>query len=499
MLILFAFSCIFELSIWNTYIWRLRKIVSVISIIILSIASLILFIRFKDIYFAVLLLISLYRIVNLLRIVIGRTSADYLYNIARKTAIHLIFYQIIVISIYYLDLKVKASGNIWIFILIIFNTALILLLLLTSIRNFKSTKPKIIKASFVLNDLPSLSVCIPARNETSDLEECIESLLTSSYKKLEILVLDDCSQNKQTPEIIKRYAQDGVRFIGGEIPPENWTAKTFAYEQLLTQASGELILFCGVDTRFQSNSLTLMVETLIESKKSMISFLPVNKMPFKKEFLSLFYQPNRYFWELALPRKFLNRPPFLSTAWLVKKELLAKNGGFKSVMKSLSPESYFAKKSAKINDGYSFIRSSTYFGLLSQKSYVEQASTALRTRYPQMHRRPELVFIQSLIELTIIGLPILFLIVAIKNNQILLLLLALFNILNLLSLFVDYVTLTYNKFIFISLFLMPLALIVDIFLLNYSMYKYEFSEVIWKGRNVCLPVMRIDPKNTSLS
>jgi hypothetical protein len=35
-----------------------------------------------------------------------------------------------------------------------------------------------------------------------------------------------------------------------------------------------------------------------------------------------------------------------------------------------------------------------------------------------------------------------------------------------------------------SLILFPIAIIFDIVLLNYSMWKYEFSEVDWKGRRV---------------
>jgi len=33
----------------------------------------------------------------------------------------------------------------------------------------------------------------------------------------------------------------------------------------------------------------------------------------------------------------------------------------------------------------------------------------------------------------------------------------------------------------------------DLFLINYSMWKYEFSDVDWKGRNVCIPVMHVVP------
>jgi hypothetical protein len=37
----------------------------------------------------------------------------------------------------------------------------------------------------------------------------------------------------------------------------------------------------------------------------------------------------------------------------------------------------------------------------------------------------------------------------------------------------------------------PIMVAVEIVLGLLSMFKYEFSEVDWKGRNICLPVMHI--------
>jgi hypothetical protein len=51
------------------------------------------------------------------------------------------------------------------------------------------------------------------------------------------------------------------------------------------------------------------------------------------------------------------------------------------------------------------------------------------------------------------------------------------------------VELTYRRFLWRGLWTLPLVAIFDIGLLNYSMWQYEFREVIWKGRNVCTPVM----------
>jgi multisubunit Na+/H+ antiporter MnhB subunit len=37
----------------------------------------------------------------------------------------------------------------------------------------------------------------------------------------------------------------------------------------------------------------------------------------------------------------------------------------------------------------------------------------------------------------------------------------------------------------------PFAVIVDLFLLHLSMFRYEFGSVEWKGRNICIPVMHV--------
>jgi hypothetical protein len=37
----------------------------------------------------------------------------------------------------------------------------------------------------------------------------------------------------------------------------------------------------------------------------------------------------------------------------------------------------------------------------------------------------------------------------------------------------------------------PFMILTDIWMLHYSMWKYEFSEVDWKGRNICVPAMHV--------
>ncbi|HUA13380.1 MAG TPA: glycosyltransferase family A protein [Candidatus Sulfotelmatobacter sp.] len=480
-----------ELSMWLRPFWRLRKLVSYFIIAASLILSLLLLKESFTLLSVIVPIITCYRCFNLLRLIKGRTSSDYLYGVSLKSSLTLNAALLLSIGIYFLNLKLNIDDGHWLAMAITLESLLLLVLLFSTLRHIKTTNFVTPKLSYESRHLPTISVLIPARNETVDLEQCLTTLVASDYPKLEIIVLDDCSQQKQTPQIIKSYAHSGVRFIAGKEPPEYWAAKNWAYQQLLMESSGDYLLFCGVDTRFSPETISLALKALLERKKTMVSFMPLNSPPSTNKSLSLVFQPSRYFWELAIPRKLLKRPPVLSTFWLIQRTMIEKAGGFKSVMKSGSPESYFAREAIKFNDSYSFLRSSPALGLFSIKPFDDQLNTAIRTRYPQTHRRPEIVFLLSLLEVSLLVLPIYLLDIAIRESLVVLIVVSALNLLVLVSLFIDYVSLTYGKFYLRSILLMPVAIAIDVGLMNYSMYKYEFSEVIWKGRNVCLPLMRI--------
>ena len=363
--------------------------------------------------------------------------------------------------------------------------------MLSTQRNLKTTRPSVYTQTLREVDLPTLSVLIPARNETEDLIGCLQSLIKSTYPKLEIIVLDDRSQNKRTPEIIKGFAHDGVRFIAGDETPKPWLAKNFAYQQLAEVASGELILFCGVDTRFKPETLGTMVEELVINKKTMLSFMPANSVPRAGQFESLFVQPTRYAWELALPRRFLDRPPVLSTAWLITQTALHDSGGFKAVVRAATPERFFARYAATHDDGYRFLQSDSQHGLSSVKSFDEQRATAVRTRYPQLHQSLELTAMTTALELIMIVSPFIVYINGLFTHKDLKFATADIACILLISAYAQISNITYRRFLIRSLWLLPFAAVYDVALLNYSMYRYEFSTVEWKGRNAALPVMQV--------
>ena len=449
-----------------------------------------------SIFTAFIAVLGIYRSVNLLRLAKGRINHRYLRRASFRTATWLAIIQFVITLAWLSNAHWGLAGlRLWIFIAWI-DAALALILLASTFRHVLTTRTPRLAAMDVSDaKLPTLTVAVPARNETDDLDACLASLVASDYPKLEILVLDDCSQNKHTPEIIRSFAHAGVRFLQGKVPDDNWLAKNAAYQQLYEEANGELLLFCGVDVRFQPGSLRELVAALEHKHKNMIALIPQNIVP--AAFTSLettLLQPMRYAWEISLPRRLFRRPPVLSTCWLIRRDVVASAGGFAAVSRSIVPESYFARVSA-VRDGYSFMQSSIKMGITSQKSRAEQRATAVRTEYPRVHRRIELVMMLSMIEIGGIVLPYALAVAGLlRKTPAAIWLPSIMSVCALTATYVAVVALTYRAWLTRALFLLPLATAIDVLLLNYSMIRYEFFSVIWKDRNVCIPVMRVSDR-----
>ena len=482
-----------ELLLWLAPLWKLRNIIAPLILAGLVLVSGALTVADFSVWTVIVAIISLYRCFNLLRVTAGRIQADYLFHASRQTSLWLIGGQAAVVAAAALSRHYGFAPGLWWVVAAGASLGCALIISISTLRHLKTIRPPKPAKHFADVELPSLTVAIPARNETTDLEECLRSLAASTYPKLEVIVLDDCSQNKRTPEIIRGFAHGGVRFISGKQPPRSWLAKNYAYAQLADQANGDLLLFCGVDTRFAPGSLDALVGALLLNHASMLSVLPINSLPESRRPASWFMQPSRYAWELALPRQLIKRPPVLSTCWLITRQALEAAGGFEAVRRKGVPESYLARSAARARS-YDFLASDSAMGISSHKSLDEQRATAIRTRYLQLHRKPELTALMGLAEFGVLVWPLILAAASLLSGSWVAGGLAGAAFIIDCFVYSKLFSLTYRRFILRGVWLLPVAALYDIWLLNYSMWLYEFREVLWKGRNVCIPVMRVIPK-----
>jgi len=478
------FSGFLELAIRIKLFWPKRRIYGWLIFLIVLVLSGTLLIEYGNRLWVVLIaIISLYRLFNIYRITRSRIQPKYLRAIVKLTSFRLMAFQFVVMILGLLFSVILKNDQIQWDIMAAIGLLLALGLFVTIRRQRKISQRIALSTILIDKQAPTLTVAIPARNETDSLNDCLISLLACDYPKLEIMVLDDQSTTRRTSEVIRSFAHQGVVFIAGEPVKDGWLAKNWAYQQLLEAANGDVVLFCGADTRFTKESLKFLVSSLVSRHKAVISILPKNDIP--NRMYGRFFQPLRYAWEIALPRRKFQRPPVLSTCWLAKRAYLIDKGGFKGVTNRVVPESYFAKLSIQ-EDGYSF---SAYDGVFSSKPIADLVETALRLRYPQLRRQPELVALITIIELLLMLATLVLLIYGIIIFQPLLFILSLCSLIIYGYLFGTIAGITYRQKVLSSYVFWPLYIVLDIYLMHLSMFKYEFGKVLWKGRSVVSSVM----------
>lgn len=103
-----------------------------------------------------------------------------------------------------------------------------------------------------------VSVVIPTYNRKEMLCECIDSVLKSSYKNLEIVVVDNCSSDGTVEAIQKEYTSKPVKVV---VLQENLMAAGGRNEGIKV-AAGEYILFLDNDNIVYPDMIELLVNEM---------------------------------------------------------------------------------------------------------------------------------------------------------------------------------------------------------------------------------------------
>jgi hypothetical protein len=174
-----------------------------------------------------------YRVINLLRVYLARLPAQHLRTVSLRAFYWLVLAQTAVTGGVWLVLRNDWDGQVFAGLVVVQLLAAVILLRSTLHTWRHAGAPNDRTVAISDRELPSVSVLVPARNETDDLERCLQALTASDYPKLEVLVYDDCSATRRTPDIIRSFAHQGVRFIQGDVPDETrWLAKNYSYSRL---------------------------------------------------------------------------------------------------------------------------------------------------------------------------------------------------------------------------------------------------------------------------
>ncbi len=131
------------------------------------------------------------------------------------------------------------------------------------------------------NAEPFVSVLVPARNEELNIRNCVESILGQDYPRMELIVLDDCSEDG-TGAILNEIAMSyrgafDFKVIEGEKLPPVWLGKPRACHRLSERAAGELLLFVDADTVLEKDAVKTAVQTMVYGDYDLLSLMPCQK------------------------------------------------------------------------------------------------------------------------------------------------------------------------------------------------------------------------------
>ncbi|MHB8176935.1 MAG: glycosyltransferase family 2 protein [Vulcanimicrobiaceae bacterium] len=180
------------------------------------------------------------------------------------------------------------------------------------------------------NALPMLSIVVPARNEARQIEGCIRSLLAQRYPSLEVIVVDDRSDDA-TPQILERLAREDPRLqvLRGEPLPQGWVGKPWALVQGSRRAQGEWILCTDADTIHAPDACASAVTYALRRRLDLLSLLTAQEMDSPAEWIVL----PAILWTIALvvgPLRDVNDPAKPQSALFNGQYLLARRTAYEA-------------------------------------------------------------------------------------------------------------------------------------------------------------------------
>jgi len=122
---------------------------------------------------------------------------------------------------------------------------------------------------------PSVSVLVPARNEERAIGRLCRDVLSSDDVDLELVILDDASEDRTAAAVAAIAAEDPrVRIVPGRPLPPGWCGKQHACWQLAEAARHDTWVFLDVDVSPRPDAIARSVAFLEDSTAGLVSGFP---------------------------------------------------------------------------------------------------------------------------------------------------------------------------------------------------------------------------------
>jgi cellulose synthase/poly-beta-1,6-N-acetylglucosamine synthase-like glycosyltransferase len=220
-------------------------------------------------------------------------------------------------------------------ILYILSTAVIWLMLLyqgiLTFSGYLYSRSRKYKKPVIDQDLPTVSILVPARNEGKVIKETVACMFRLKYpaEKLELVIVNDGSTDR-TAEILRSIGDKRLKVIN--IPPEeSGRGKSRVLNLGVHKTKGDIIAIYDADNRPEPESLRLLVDELLRDRSFIAAigkFRTINK---DKSIMTRFIniESMAFQWIIQAGRSFLFRIAILpGTNFVIWRKTVLNAGGW---------------------------------------------------------------------------------------------------------------------------------------------------------------------------
>jgi len=165
---------------------------------------------------------------------------------------------------------------------------------------------------------PKISVIIPNYNDEKTLECCLQAVFASEYDNYEVIVVDDCSEDRSI-DIIKRFPCRLIQL-------QKHAGASAARNAGARLSQGPLLFFTDADCVLHKNSLTIASQALFANGPNTVIGGTYQQQSFDNRFYSRFQSVFVHYSETKKSQS----PDYIAThAMAIYKDTFLASGGFK--------------------------------------------------------------------------------------------------------------------------------------------------------------------------
>ena len=333
-----------------------------------------------------------------------------------------------------------------------------------------------------LQEWPKISIIMHAYNEQDNISSTLLAVLGQQYPNFEI-IFTDLGSSDNTSKIAKGFQDPRLKIVETKPIEPGWTLNAWVSQQLLKEATGDIVVLLGADTILLANSLSVIAGLITDKNLSLVSILPADQNQSIAQQIIL--SQNHYFMLGLFPSAYIakTRPKSVNASGSLMafvRSSVNSLGGFELVRKSPLEDFDLAMavKSKGLDTGF-------YLGTdiaTSQNHASLRLIVAQNVRrfYPALHFSLPLaisLFLGGMFVLVLPSILVIYLLLANMYIGIWLLVIAIG-----LSYINRLIITIISKQSILSTLLYPVGVLLSLCLLIYSMLSYELLKPRWQNR-----------------